>query len=73
MTSGGNLNPANADMGALMGRMRRRCFTPTDSSIDVLGTSPLAPGEVALNATVPHDSTMAKVPPPVAMSRSSPS
>jgi hypothetical protein len=41
-------------MGALMGRMRRRCFTPTASSIDVLGTSPLAPGEVALNATVPY-------------------
>src|ERR1035437_7144954 len=57
MTSGGNLNPANADMGAWRGRMRRKSFTPTASSIDVLGTSPLAPGEVALNATVPADSS----------------
>src|SRR5665213_571601 len=40
MTSGGNLNPANAELGGWMGRMRRRCFTRTASSINDLGSSP---------------------------------
>src|SRR5664280_852930 len=40
MTSGGSLNPLNANLGGRTGRMRRRCFTPTASSINGLGTSP---------------------------------
>src|SRR5664280_3692385 len=40
MTSGGNLNPANAELGGWMGRMRRRCLTRTASSINDLGSSP---------------------------------
>jgi hypothetical protein len=40
MTSGGNLSPANAELGGWMGRMRRRCFTRTASSNNDLGSSP---------------------------------
>src|ERR1035441_174213 len=54
MTSGGNLNPANADLGGWMGRMRRGCFTSTALPINGLGPRPAAPSEGALNATVPE-------------------
>jgi hypothetical protein len=53
MTSGGNLKPAQADLGGWMGRMNRRCFIPTASSTNGLGTNPTASRRIVLNATVP--------------------
>src|SRR5665213_1070162 len=52
MTSGGNLNPANADLGGWMGRMRRKSFMPTAPSMSGLGTSPKAtrPGRAQCNS-----------------------
>src|SRR5664280_1478912 len=42
MTSGGNLNPANAALGGWTGRTRYRRFTPTASRVNGLGTNPAA-------------------------------
>ena len=53
MTSGGNLNPANADLGGWMGRMSRWYFTARASFIKGQSTSTKAAGRGALNATVP--------------------
>jgi hypothetical protein len=44
MTSGGNLNPANADLGGWMGRMSRWYSTATASSIKGQDTSSNAAG-----------------------------
>jgi hypothetical protein len=44
MTSGGNLNPVNADFGGWMGRIRWRCFTSTASSIGGPARAPEASG-----------------------------
>jgi polyisoprenoid-binding protein YceI len=58
MTSGGNLNPANADLGGWMGRMRWRGFMPTASSTPNPTTKPRSTqARVGLNATVPPDIT----------------
>src|SRR5664280_1414394 len=51
MTSGGNLKPANAALGDWTGRVRRRCFTRTASSINEGARSPTDRGEISLNAT----------------------
>ena len=53
MTSGGNLNPANADLGGWVDEFTWRYLTPT--ALCTIGTAPVpsAKGEVALNATVP--------------------
>src|SRR5665213_2687521 len=53
MTSDGNRNPANAETGDWMGRLRGRRFTPTASPVNGPGTSPTDRGAIALNATVP--------------------
>jgi hypothetical protein len=61
MTSGGNLNPANADLGGWMGRMRRKSFMPTASSMSGLGTSPKAtrPGCAQCNSALGTDLSFA--------------
>ena len=48
---------ATVPLGGWMGRIRWRCFTSTASSINGPARAPRRPGEVALNATVPSDST----------------
>src|SRR5664280_114357 len=46
MTSGGNLNPAKADLGCWMGRMSRLYFTPTASFSHGTGSNPCGSRQV---------------------------
>ena len=55
MTSGGNLNPANADLGGWVDEFTRRCLTPNSLVHYRHAPFPSAKGEVALNATVPSE------------------
>ena len=47
-------NPANAETGCWIGRMRRLRFIPTASFSQGPGTNPRVPEKSALNATVPR-------------------